>query len=243
MASRSTFDVASRFTQAESLQRHIARLLQRRPVLRHPFCERWLAGELRDEDLQLFAGEHYHAVVAVATVSRRAAAMTGGLLGAELSRLAEQHAADIESWCEFALAAGWSRSAAWYFGQDPLPEAVACARTWAGGSQRPLAQHLVTLYAVASMQAAHVRPQCDALIERYGFREPRYFVARAERAADEAAIVQAALTSMLPLVDLRPLLGQAKLVRDAYWQLLNGVARAAEPQPAVIAAGRSGGAA
>jgi pyrroloquinoline quinone (PQQ) biosynthesis protein C len=216
-----------RFAQAEWLWAEIARLREAVPVNRHPFHQRWSDGSLAGGQLQAFAGEHYHCVVALAATARRAAQLADGLLAEELSRYAGDQEDHVDRWCEFAVAAGWGRGC-WYFGEDPLPRTVACARAWSGGN-RSLAQHLVTLYAVQSMLSDTVPAQLEALTMRYQYdvHSIRYFGLQAERAAGDAALIQAALTSLLPLVRPRALVSQAESALRHYWELLDGLAEAA----------------
>jgi pyrroloquinoline quinone (PQQ) biosynthesis protein C len=216
-----------RFAQAEWLWAELARVRETVPVHRHPFQRRWSDGTLSGIDLLSFASEHHHCVVSLATTARRAARLADGLLAEELSRYAEDQEDYVDLWCEFAVAAGWGRGC-WYFGEDPLPATVACARAWSG-ENRSLAQHLVTLYAVQSMLADTVPGQLEALRMRYQYDVhcTRYFGLQAERATGDAALLQAALTSVLPLV--RPLVPvrQAESALRHYWELLDGLTEVA----------------
>lgn len=213
----------SRFAQAERLRTEIDHLHEAWDLRRHPFLGRWSAGELAATELQVYAAEHHYAAVALAGASRRAAGLTDGLLADELTRHADDQEDYLELWFEFAVEAGWCRSA-WYFGEDPLPETVACARAWAGES-RPLEEHLVTVYATESLFAQMAPLQLTALIDRYGFdaRSLGYFELRSERAAADAGLMQAALTSLLPVPSPHRLLNQAELTYRSYWELLDGV--------------------
>jgi pyrroloquinoline quinone (PQQ) biosynthesis protein C len=218
--------VTRSFALAEWLSAEIARLREQWDVLRHPFHERWAAGELTAAELQAYASEHHHAVVALASASRRAADLANGMLAEELTRYADAQERHIELWCDFAVATGWCRSSAWYFAAEPLAQTVACARTWSGGRDRSLAQNLVTIYAIESIQSQLARVQLDALIDRYGFRDAgptRYFRRRMDGAAGNAALAEAGLTSLLPAHDPIGLLRQAEQAYRSYWELLDGV--------------------
>jgi hypothetical protein len=113
---------------------------------------------------------------------------------------------------EFASATGWGRSA-WYFASDPLPQTLGCDRAWRGES-RSLADDLVTIQTIESALSLLAPRQLAALVERYGFdtRAVRYFVGRAERSARDAALSEAALTSLLPVVAPEALVGHAESV-------------------------------
>ena len=213
----------SRCAEAEWLAAEIVQLREEWRLDRHPFLQRWVAGELTAVDLQLFAAEHHHAAVALEDVGRRAAALSDGLLGEQLGGYAEAQEESVELSCEFASATGWGRSA-WYFAQDPLAQTEQCARTWAGENES-LAQHLVTIHAVQSSLAQLAPRQLGALVEHYGFDmdSARYFVRLAERAPGDAALGEAALTSLLPLVSPRTLVHQAEMAYRSYLELLDGV--------------------
>ncbi|HEY8303497.1 MAG TPA: iron-containing redox enzyme family protein [Solirubrobacteraceae bacterium] len=75
-------------------------------VLEHPFYQRWSAGELSAEELDLYAGEYRHAVVALARASSDAAAKAGPEHRAGLARHAAEEHSHIALWDEFARAAG-----------------------------------------------------------------------------------------------------------------------------------------
>jgi pyrroloquinoline quinone (PQQ) biosynthesis protein C len=217
-----------RFQQASWL---FAEILHRRDHWagqRHPFHERWFAGELSSAELQTFAAEYHHAVVAAADVCARAASLADGLLGEELVRQREEREREVQEWCAFALAAGWPASAGWCFGADPLPETTACANVWIGDHDRSLAEHLVTLYALETAAAEVARPALDALLGRYGFHTSagtRYFARRCLGDAGPAGLIEAALTGLLPVADPFALIRHADLVYRACWDLLDGVDR------------------
>jgi pyrroloquinoline quinone (PQQ) biosynthesis protein C len=213
----------SRFAQGDWLAGELAQLRELHRLERHPFLQRWFTGELTTCDLQVFASEQHHVVVVLEDVARRAAAVTDGLLAEQLTRYAEDLGESIELSCEFASATGWGRSA-WYFASDPLPQTLGCGRVWRGET-RSLAEDLVTVHMVESTLSLLAPAQVVALVERYGFdtRSVRYFVRRAERSAGDAALSEAALTSLLPMASPDALVRHAKLCHRAYWEFLDGV--------------------
>jgi pyrroloquinoline quinone (PQQ) biosynthesis protein C len=223
--SQSTREAAlrSRFAQAEWVTAEIAQLREEWRLDRHPFLQRWVAGKLTAVDLQLFAAEHHHAVMALHDLGRRAAALSDGLLAEQLAAYAEAQEESVELSCEFASATGWGRSA-WYFAQDPLAQTEQCARAWAGENES-LAGHLVTIHAVESSLAQLAPRQLGALVEHYGFDmdSARYFVRLADWAPRDAALGEAGLTSLLPLLSPRALVHQAEMAYRSYLELLDGV--------------------
>ncbi len=219
-------DIArSRFAQAERLERELAVLDEAWSPASHPFMRRWLAGELAADDLRLFAGEHYHAVCALADVASRAAGVADGLLAEQLAAYAAGQERALSLWLRFAAATGWAGSA-WYFGEDPLPETAACAGAWRSETAS-LAEDLVTIWAVESALAPLAGAQCEALRRYHGFDHPatRYFARRARRGEHDAAVAQAGLTSLLPVTSPLALVCRAELACRSYLELVDGVAR------------------
>ncbi|HEY7633766.1 MAG TPA: hypothetical protein VH817_23910 [Thermoleophilaceae bacterium] len=196
----------------------------------HPFIRRWLDGELTADELQAFAAEHYHAVLALEQAARRAARLSDGLLADELRRYADEQAEALGLLCRFATATGWGQ--AWYFAEDPLPETVACARALSGeGEERELALHLVTIHTVESALAELAPLQLATLIAGYGFDDAAiaYFESRALRSADDASTAEAGLTSLLPVSESAALRDHAEATYASYVGLLDGVNRMWSP--------------
>jgi pyrroloquinoline quinone (PQQ) biosynthesis protein C len=206
------------------------RLLRERwNVLRHPFYVRWTSGALIRRDLQIYAEEYDHLVVALAVISRHAADKASDLLADALSRHAEEERAHIELWRAFASATGWCRESYWAYASDPLPETIRCARDWVGEKSRPLGTDLVTLYVIEAPQPKIARSKLQGLLDAYGFREgsaTQYFRLHIELDRDHAALAQAALEGCLRSADPFALLAQADAVHRAYWAMLDGVQRA-----------------
>jgi pyrroloquinoline quinone (PQQ) biosynthesis protein C len=172
-------------------------------------------------------------VVALATAARRAAAGADGLLGEQLARHAEEARAHVELWRRFAHGVGWGCGSAWHYGEDPLAETVACARAWAGNPDRSLAAHLVTLYAVESVQPRVAQLALDGLRAHYGVADgpaTAWFRARIA-AGDRAGLVRAGLAGLLRGGDdddaADALLRQAEAAHRAHWELLDGLERVA----------------
>ncbi|MGZ4176539.1 MAG: thiaminase II/PqqC family protein [Solirubrobacteraceae bacterium] len=214
-----------RSAQAERLERELAGLDEAWSPLDHPLVRRWLAGELSAGELRAFAAEHYHAAVALADAAARAARRADGLLADQLERYAAEQERAVDLWLGFAAATGWGGSA-WYFGEDPLPETVACVSAWCADSAS-LAEHLVTIWAVESALAPLAQALGEALHTRYAMPvdATRYFARRARRGPDDAAVAQAGLTSLLPVTSPLALVCRAELARRSYLELLDGVAR------------------
>jgi pyrroloquinoline quinone (PQQ) biosynthesis protein C len=191
---------------------------------------RWLDGTLTTGDLQLFAGEHYHALLALERAARHGAALTDGLLAEQLAGYADEQEDAVELWCEFAVATGWGGSG-WYFGQDPLPQTVDCAQLLSGtGDRRSLVPHLATICAFESAMAELAPLQLDALVLCYGFdhASTRYYALAPERSAHAALVAEGAITNLLPITSSSALVDHAELIYRSYLDLLTGVGALAE---------------
>jgi pyrroloquinoline-quinone synthase len=155
-------------------------------VLEHPFYQRWSAGELSAGELELYAGEYRHAVVALADASTLAAerARTSGRAATEsagsaegLRRHAEEEAAHVALWERFEHAAASasstpadssrSRRAGAGLADAELEQTRACVRAWTAGES--LLEHLAVLYAIEAGQPEISATKLRGLTEHYGF--------------------------------------------------------------------------
>ena len=208
----------------------VARLGERWSFERHPFMQRWFDGTLTAADLQVFAGEHYHALLALERAARHGAALADGLLAEQLAGYADELQDAVELWCEFAVATGWGGSG-WYFGQDPLPQTIDCAHLLSGaGDRRSLLLHLATICAFESAMAELAPLQLDALVLCYGFdhASTRYYALAPERSAHAALVADGAITNLLPITSSSALVDHAELIYRSYLDLLTGVGALAE---------------
>jgi pyrroloquinoline quinone (PQQ) biosynthesis protein C len=214
-----------RDAQARRLEREVAVLCEAWSPGEHPLMRRWRAGELSAVALGTFAAEHYQAVVALADAGARAARLADGLLADQLERYAAGQERAVELWLGFAAAVGCG-GAAWHFGEDPLPETVACATAWRA-DEASLAEQLITIWAVQSVLAPLSQMLDEALRTHYGMPgdATHYFARRARRGPDDAALAQAGLTSLLPVAAPLALVCRAELACRSYLELLDGVAR------------------
>jgi pyrroloquinoline quinone (PQQ) biosynthesis protein C len=208
----------------------VAKLRERWSFERHPFMQRWLDGTLAPGDLQLFTGEHYHALLALERAARHGAALADGMLAEQLAAYADELQDAVDLWCEFAVATGWGGSG-WYFGQDPLPQTVDCAHLLSGaGDRRSLVLHLATICAFESSMAELAPLQLDALVLSYGFDHAatRYYALAPERSAHAALVAEGAITNLLPITSSSALVDHAELIYRSYLDLLTGVGALAE---------------
>jgi pyrroloquinoline-quinone synthase len=137
-------------------------------VLEHPFYQRWSAGELSEQELGIYAGEYRHAVVALAQASALAAEKAGPGHAPGLRRHADEEAAHVELWDEFAQAAGAVPAGEAGSGRG-LPETDECTRAWTAGED--LLDHLAVLYAIEASQPEISRTKIEGLTAHYGYTE------------------------------------------------------------------------
>ena len=204
-------------------------------VLEHPFYERWSAGELSAEELSVYAGEYRHAVVALARASELAAAAAGPEHRAGLERHAEEEAAHVALWDEFARAARRRRDRsrrATDVQEGPIAGGAdrACVAAWTAGED--VLEHLAVLYAIEASQPEIARTKLDGLTEHYGYIAEgpavEYFTLH-ERLDVEHARQAGELIE--ELLDGRPdaeamadrMVARAQAALAGNWELLSGV--------------------
>jgi len=212
---------------ADELTTAIGELRARWNVLRHPFYERWSAGGLSRAELQAYGREYEHAVVAIATASRRAAELSDTELTNELAGHAAEEEAHIELWRAFTDGIGERESQPTEGAESRLRQTLALQRIWSGGEDRSLGEHLVTLYAVESAQPEISRVKLDGLLDHYGFEDgpaTEYFRLHAVRDAEHAALARSALSELArDGAEQVALERHAEAVYRAYWELLDGL--------------------
>jgi pyrroloquinoline-quinone synthase len=145
-------------------------------VLEHPFYERWIVGELSMEELDVYAGEYRHAVVALARASEQAASAVGDEHRTGLERHAAEEAAHVALWDEFARATR-TAAAGSEQGQDkdtdagssvaPTAQTEACVAAWTAGEDA--LESLAVLYAIEASQPEIARTKLKGLTEHYGY--------------------------------------------------------------------------
>jgi pyrroloquinoline-quinone synthase len=181
-------------------------------VLEHPFYRRWENGQLTTRELNAYAGEYRHAVVALADVAEAAAPLAG-------SEHAEEEREHIDLWDDFARALDAEP------GPARLDGTAACSGAWTSAAD-PL-EALGILYAIEAGQPDVSTTKLDGLVTHYGFKAETsataYFSLHAERDHEHAAESRELLERHAGPEDAERVVAAAERALKGNWALLDGV--------------------
>jgi pyrroloquinoline quinone (PQQ) biosynthesis protein C len=204
-------------------------------VLEHPFYRRWRAGCLRPCELETYAAQYRHAVLALAEASHRAAEEAPADDAPGLRAHAQEEAGHVALWDRFADAASGGARVAGSPDVAPFPETAACARAWTAAEN--LLERLAVLYAIEASQPAISDTKLAGLVQHYGYRGDApavdYFRVHALRDHEHARMA-AELIERLVAADgddhhARRAVSRGRAALRANWRLLDGVDAAAPP--------------
>jgi pyrroloquinoline-quinone synthase len=199
-----------------SIWQRIERSRKRWNVLRHPFYQRWSAGDLSAEELARYSGQYRHAVQAIATMSDSAA--DAEPQRDELRRHAAEELGHVRLWDGFVDAAGGNAADA------ATAETAECVRAWTADGDA--VEILARLYAVESGQPEISRTKRDGLLERYGFDDgagTAYFRVHETRDVEHAAEARQLIEELADEGDEDRVVAAAESAFRANWRLLDGV--------------------
>lgn len=193
-------------------------------VLEHPFYQRWSAGELSEPELGCYAGQYRHAVLALARASACAADAASAPHKRGLQLHAEEEAAHVELWDQFAIAAGAAR------GEPALTHTGRCTDAWVAGED--LLEHLAVLYVIEAGQPKISATKLRGLSAHYGYANEgpatEYFrvhefrdVEHARQARDLIAVISAEAADAHAGADR--MVQRASAALRGNWRLLDGV--------------------
>ena len=179
-------------------------------VLRHPFYERWVRGELAPGELAFYAGQYRHAVVALADAASRSGDEGHG----------EEERSHVALWDGFLGSVGGDLDA------SATSETAACTAAWSDRDRdRPAT--LAALYAIEAAQPAISETKRAGLVEHYGAAPgsdaTRYFDVHAVLDHAHAADNRRELAAIVQPGDEGRLVAEAERVLRANWRLLDGV--------------------
>jgi pyrroloquinoline-quinone synthase len=201
-------------------------------VLEHPFYERWSAGGLCADELERYAVEYRHAVLALAQASALAAERAGADHRDGLRRHADEEAAHVALWEQFERAAGSARagSESAQSGQPMYAGTRACVQAWTAGED--LLEHLAVLYAIEAGQPEVSRTKLDGLAAHYGFSDEgpatEYFKVHELRDVEHADQARELIVELMAEVDdpdeqADRMIRRADAALRGNWLLLDGV--------------------
>jgi pyrroloquinoline quinone (PQQ) biosynthesis protein C len=197
-------------------------------VLEHPFYLRWVAGELRAEELRAYALEYRHAVRALAEASVRLADEAEPAHQPALRRHAEEELAHVALWDQFAVATG--AGATELDDTDAAPGTRACVQEWLAGDDS--LERLAVLYAIEASQPRISETKLAGLLDHYGYSPDgpatEYFELHRtldrEHATHAAELIAALAGPEGPApARAEAMIGRARGALQGNWALLDGI--------------------
>lgn len=201
---------------SKSIWERIESSRERWDVLRHPFYQRWSAGELTAPELARYSGQYRHAVEAIAEMSESVAEALPER--DELRRHAAEELGHLRLWDGFLDEVGGDSS------DVPTPETAECVRAWTANGDA--VETLARLYAVESGQPPISRTKREGLLERYGLDDgagTAYFRIHETRDVEHAAEARELIEELAEPGDADRIVASAESAFRANWRLLDGV--------------------
>lgn len=167
----------------EALCDRIDAIIAEKSILKHPFYQRWQAGDLTLDELKGYTAQYYHHVLAFPKYVSGAHANCNGLADRQelLENLREEEegpANHPELWLQFGEALGLERTD--MTDATPLPETTALDETFRRITKdSPFMSGIAALYAYESQMPEVAGTKMEGLKKYYGINSPeglRFFV-------------------------------------------------------------------
>jgi pyrroloquinoline quinone (PQQ) biosynthesis protein C len=190
----------------------------------HPYVAAWCAGALSRSDLQIYATEHDHLVVAKVNLAYRVARSARDLHSERAGVITAESNVEVERWRDFSLAAGWCHSSQWCYGADPIEQTIACVRQVVGVQRDSLGRRLARLYAVITAQHDAAASQLTALQEHYSMDAPATaWFARRAGDGDLIRLLEGAIDQQALVDDPFAITDSARATYQSLWAFHDGV--------------------
>ena len=187
-------------------------------VLKHPFYQRWSAGELTRDELADYSGQYRYATEAIARMSSDIAAAAPSKDRAGLETHAEEEASHVAMWDGFVNEVGGT------VGAEPNAETLECVEAWtkADGFGKQLAR----MYAVESGQPLISKTKTEGLSAHYDIYDGpgnQYFTIHETMDVDHAEAGRNLIERHMNDFSEDELATAAEEAFKANWRLLDGV--------------------
>ena len=185
-------------------------------VLRHPFYQRWEAGELTANELVDYSGQYRKAVEAIAELSEAAAKAAPE--HPELEAHAAEERDHVRLWDGFVGAVGGSETA------GSREETAHCVSAWT--QHGDAVEHLARLYAIESGQPEISKTKLEGLAQHYGVTKTAgtaYFTVHSTRDVEHADQAKELIEALAAEGDEDRIVAAAESAFRANWRLLDGI--------------------
>src|SRR3989441_11996580 len=169
--------MTSETVTGEALCDRIDELIAERSLLKHPFYQKWQAGEMTLDALKGYARQYYHHVLQFPTYGSGAPANCDDLPDRQelLENLVEEKQGPNnhpELWLRFGEALGLTRDE--MINSTPLPETTALIQTYRRITKdTPFISGIAALYAYESQVPEVAGTKMDGLKRFYGITDPQ----------------------------------------------------------------------
>ena len=208
-------------------------IIAEKSILKHPFYQRWQAGEMTLDELKGYTCQYYHHVLAFPRYVSGTHANCDDLTDRQelLENLREEEEGPNnhpELWLRFGEAIGLQRED--MTGAEPLPETTALDETFRRVTKdSPFIAGIAALYAYESQVPEVAGTKMEGLKRHYGVDSPdglRFFVVHHSLDVEHSAVTRNMVTRYAELPGAEETaLGAVEEACDALWGFLDGCYR------------------